>query len=167
MNDSMYELIVPRKTPSYAMPAKILSIAACVLLFFILLPLIGVLALAPSAVIIALLVYFVFPKFSTEYEYVLLNYDLQIDGIYNKEKRKKLFETDIRQIEWLAPENTSVYKNASPGKILDFTSREAGASTVYGMLVSREGKSTLLRIEPDETLLSHMKQWTGSKFIHY
>lgn len=167
MNDAMYEQIVAKKTPAYEMPVKIGLTAVLVLLFLILTPFLGMLAIMPSLIIGVLLYYFVFPKFHVEYEYMMLNADLQIDAIYSKEKRKKLMELDMRRIEWIAAANTATYKNARAQKTADYTSTQASDDKVYGILLPTENGATLIRIEPDEKMLAHIRQWTGTKFVRY
>ena len=49
--------------------------------------------------------YFIFPKLNVEYEYMILNHDLQIDAIYNKSKRKHMLSFDIQSAEIIAPKN--------------------------------------------------------------
>ena len=51
-------------------------------------PFIGLLAFVIAVILAMLAYYFVFPRLSVEYEYILLNHDLQIDIIYNRAKRK-------------------------------------------------------------------------------
>lgn len=52
-------------------------------------PLVGFLSFLIAVLILMIAFYFIFPKLNVEYEYMILNHDLQIDAIYNKSKRKQ------------------------------------------------------------------------------
>ena len=53
-------------------------------------PFIGFLSFMIAVILAVIAYYFIFPKLNVEYEYIILNHDLQIDAIYNKAKRKRL-----------------------------------------------------------------------------
>ena len=50
---------------------------------------IGSLAVLVTILLGVLIYYFVFPKLDVEYEYTLLNHDLEIDAIYSNQKKRK------------------------------------------------------------------------------
>mgnify|MGYP000659420879 CR=1 FL=1 len=63
-----------------------------------------------SVILIAVLIlmiafYFIFQSFNVEYEYMILNHDLQIDAIYNKSKRKHMLSFDIQSAEIMLRKN--------------------------------------------------------------
>ena len=49
-------------------------------------PFIGFLSFVIAVILAVVAYYFIFPKLNVEYEYIILNHDLQIDAIYNKAK---------------------------------------------------------------------------------
>lgn len=165
MNDSMYEQIVARRTPPYLLPLKIGSVVVLIILFLILSPILSVFAIVPPLIAGVLLYYFVFPKMRVEFEYTVINHDMQIDAIYSREKRKKMIELDLRQIEWIAPTSAESYKRVQNATVMDFTTKSADERNVFGILLAAEGGSRLIRFEPDEHLLNHIRQRTGSKFL--
>ena len=120
----------------------------------------------PAVVIVALaflLYYFVFPLFSVEYEYTLLNYDMDIDAIYSRSKRKKKLSFDLRTAEVIAPASSGELSSCRVSKVWDFTSRR-NPDRVYAVVVSNGQALVKVLLEPDETTLLHLRQWGGSKF---
>ena len=106
--------------------------------------------------------YFIFPRFNVEYEYTLLNYDIDVAAIFSKEKRKNITSFDIRQAEIIAPKGSPRLNSYHPAKTHDFTSGESDAK-VYAVMIPLEAGVTCILLEPDRTMLEHMKSWTGMK----
>lgn len=101
MNDALYEQLVTRKSRPMDLVIRILCIAALVVVLCGGMLFIGSLAALVTILLGVLIYYFVFPKLDVEYEYTLLNHDLEIDAIYSKSKRKKLMTLDIQQLRSL------------------------------------------------------------------
>ena len=114
MNDTFYEQIVSRSTGALAMVLRIviyvflvvlvlLSLLRVPLAFFIVIPLAG------------LSFYYVIPRLSVEYEYALLNSELNIDVIFSKSSRKHILTIDLREAEKslskVSPRYQSLQKN--------------------------------------------------------
>lgn len=101
MNDALYEQLVSRRTkPLYYIllgGAFLLAVLIAVLgtMFF------GVFSFIAGALIALIAYYFISPQLSVEYEYTILNHDLQIDAIYNKSRRKPKMTLDIQTAETL------------------------------------------------------------------
>ena len=96
MNDAFYEQLVARKSRPLDTVIRILIIAALALILVFSMMFIGFLGVIITVVLAFLAYYFVFPKLSVEYEYTLLNHDMEVDAIYSKSKRKKLLTFDIQ-----------------------------------------------------------------------
>ena len=101
MNDALYEQLVTRKSRPMDLVIRILCIAALVVVLCGGMLFIGSLAVLVTILLGVLIYYFVFPKLDVEYEYTLLNHDLEIDAIYSKSKRKKLMTLDISRLRSL------------------------------------------------------------------
>ena len=149
MNDALYEQLVTRKSRPMDLVIRILCIAALVVVLCGGMLFIGSLAVLVTILLGVLIYYFVFPKLDVEYEYTLLNHDLEIDAIYSKSKRKKLMTLDIQQAEIIAPKNSHT------------TKLEDGRSDVrfqvgYMEIPSVRNK-TAYRLSVQD--LSHEKQW--------
>lgn len=162
MNDALYELIVARKPKPYDMIVRILVIFLIIAVALGGMPFIGMTSFLAAVLIAVLAYYFIFPRLNVEYEYALLNHDMQIDVIYNKAKRKSLMNIDIQAAEIIAPKKSPRLNSRHPDKIYDFSSGNVSAE-VFAIHMPMDQKNVCIYIEPDEKMLNHMKQWTGSK----
>ena len=162
MNDALYELIVARKPKPYDLAVRILVILLIVAVIIIGMPFIGLLSFVIAALLAMLAYYFVFPKLSVEYEYILLNHDLHIDVIYNRAKRRSLWTFDIQGAEIIAPKSSPRLNSYKPDKVYDYSS---GSSTgkIYAVMIPMEQKNVCIYIEPDSKMINLMKQWMGMK----
>lgn len=164
MNDSLYELLVARRPKAYDLPVRILIILLIAAVIFFGMPFIGVLAVF-IAVIIALAAYYlIFPRLSVEFEYALLNHEMQIDIIYNRAKRKSRLNIDIQNAEIIAPKKSPRLNSYRPEKIYDFSSGNRSAQ-IYSIMIPVDKKNVCIYIEPDAKMLDHMQQWMGSKMF--
>ena len=127
-------------------------------------PLVGFLSFLIAVLILMIAFYFIFPKLNVEYEYMILNHDLQIDAIYNKSKRKHMLSFDIQSAEIIAPKKSPRLNAFHPDKTYDFTSGNENAD-VYAVMISLDQKNSCVYIEPDRKMIEHMRQWMGSKMF--
>lgn len=164
MNDSFYEQLVARKPRPLDMILRILIILALVLLTFVGFIFFGFLII-PVIFLLGFLVHaFVFPRLKVEYEYALLNHDMQIDIIYNKEKRKSLLSFNLRDAEIIAPQGSAELNSYHAEKEWNFTSRQPSAK-VFELYILINQKKCKVLLEPDSRMQEHMKTWMGRKFI--
>ena len=132
MNDALYEQLVPRKQKTSGILISILIIvlvSRCCCFrnasgrFSV---------ISYRSLILMIAFYFIFPKLNVEYEYMILNHDLQIDAIYNKSKRKHMLSFDIQSAEIIAPKKSPRLNAFHPDKTYDFTSGNENAD-VYAL----------------------------------
>lgn len=164
MNDAYYEQLVARKSRPADMAIRIGIIALLAVILVFSMSMLGFLGIFITVILAFLAYYFVFPKLNVEYEYILLNHDMQVDAIYSKAKRKKLMTFDIQQAEIIAPKGSARLNSAHPDKTIDYSSGDANAK-VFAVMIPLEQKNTCILIEPDETMLKHIKGWMGSKIF--
>lgn len=162
MNDALYELIVARRPKPYDLPVRILVILVVVAIAVLGMPFLGFLSFTLALVVAILAIYFIFPKLNVEYEYTLLNHDLQIDVIYNRSKRKKMKNFDIQTAEIIAPKGSPRLNSFKPDKVFDFSSGNPSAK-VYAIMIAVDQTNACVYIEPDAQMLDHMKRWMGMK----
>lgn len=163
MKDMFYEQLVskkPRVNPGLVRIAVIFSII--VLMTF------GALFLGFFSVILAVVLgvaayFYIFPHSNMEYEYYLLNYDMEIDAIYNHAKREPLQSFDIRKAEMIAPKGSSSLASFNPKKVYDYTSGR-DHTTVYSIIINQDGTLCNILIEPDSEMLDLIQRWTGRHF---
>ena len=121
MNDALYEQLVSCRTkPLYYIllgGAFLLAVSDCSFgdnVSF------GVFSFIAGALIALIAYYFISPQLSVEYEYTILNHDLQIDAIYNKSRRKPKMTLDIQTAEIIAPKDSHRMDSYRPEKTYDF-----------------------------------------------
>lgn len=97
-----------------------------------------------------------------EYEYFYMNGELEIDRIFSRFVRRKVFEMKINEMEVMAPEGGFEVQPYRSVKVRDFTSRRKNQSR-YEMIVSQNGKKIKLLLEPGEQIVESMKQIAPKK----
>ena len=155
MNDTFYEQIVSRSTGALAMVLRIviyvflvvlvlLSLLRVPLAFFIVIPLAG------------LSFYYVIPRLSVEYEYALLNSELNIDVIFSKSSRKHILTIDLREAEKAFPKSRLDINHYREYKCRNYMGEDE--SKAYVFVLHLNGVKTLLFLTPDEEMLSLMEK---------
>lgn len=162
MNDALYEQLVARRPKPYDIPVRVLVILIIVAVAVLGMPYIGLLSFVIAVLIAIAAYYFIFPRLNVEYEYTILNHDLQIDAIYNKAKRKSLKTIDIQGAEIIAPKKSPRLNSYKPDKVYDYSSGNPNAKT-YAIMIPLQQKNVCIYIEPDAKMVDHMKQWMGMK----
>ena len=163
MNESLYEHIVVRKQTTLDIIKRIITILALTLVFIITFPINGTLALMLMLILGFLAYYFIFQRLNLEYEYILINHEIDIDVIYNRQRRKKLLSFDFQQAEIIAPKNSPRLHSINIEKIHDFSSGNP-ENKAYAVIINLNQKRTCVILEPDQGMIDHVRPWMGSKF---
>ncbi|MGL4739050.1 MAG: hypothetical protein ACRCW2_16505 [Cellulosilyticaceae bacterium] len=153
MGDIFKEQLIAQKMSQKDKIQRIIIVVAAVLL--------GIIAFAVGGtfigpVIIVGLVFgtaFLISKYKKEYEYSLTNNELDIDIIYNKERRKSLLTINLKQIDIMASIKDERHKasleraqktiNASDGEHTEAT---------YALIYPIEGVPTKILLTPNEEM---------------
>ena len=98
MTEFMTEQLVKREETFATKAKKALLIVVAVLVFLVAL---AVPILMLVAFIVLAAVMFLFRRMNVEFEYLYFNGDLDIDKIFNKQSRKRMFRTNIKQDMYL------------------------------------------------------------------
>jgi hypothetical protein len=97
--------------------------------------------------------YVLISRLNIEYEYVYTNGELDIDVIYNRNSRKRLFTFTVKDIEIMAhvqdTAHTREMSNVTETK--DCSSGVVGPNT-YAFVAPYKGKRLKVIIEPNETM---------------
>ena len=159
MSDFYTEQLVKKKASMGTMVAKSALIALTVvsLLSFFLFPF-GILFF--GIMIVADI--FLFRQLDLEFEYLYVNGDLDIDKIMAKQKRKRVFEMNVRDMEVLAPTGSIELQQYQRTKTYDFSSGVEGART-YEMVTISQGQTVKIIFEPNKTILEGMKMLAPRK----
>lgn len=157
MKDYMYEQLISKKITPIDIALRIASILVLVLLAY---P--GILFLGYLSMFLVvgwgLFIFFrLFLRTQTEYEYVLLNHDFQIDAIYNRTNRHELISFDLKNVTAFLPMSSHDLERYRVSKVLRYDSRTS--SECYGLILSQNGRTICVQIEPDDTLLQSIKKW--------
>ncbi len=112
--------------------------------------------------------YFILPRLETEYEYVFCDGQVDFDQINGGEKRKTVLRVDFEKLVVVAPKNSHALDGYRHDGVLvkDFSSREADAK-VFAMVINGGDKNTMIYFEPNEKMLTAMKQKAPRKIMEY
>ena len=113
-------------------------------------------------IILVVLDMFLFRRMNVEFEYVIFNFDLDIDKIFNKESRKRVFSTNIKKMEVIAPAGAAQLQQYQGLKKFDFSSHNPN-DKVYEMVTQFNGENVVVVFNPNETILNNMKSVAPSK----
>ena len=159
MNDLYTEASVKKRVTAMDTIIKVLSVLVVAVLlaagFFLGQTLLGFLGAIGVVV-----VYYLLPRLNVMYEYVFCDGQLDFDKIMAGEKRKHLYRLDFDQVLIMAPANSHSldgYKSNPMTKKLDFTSLEKDRK-VYCIVESAGDIQTLVYFEPNEKMISYIKQ---------
>ncbi len=102
-------------------------------------------------------VYFINNSRSIEYEYIVINNNLDIDKIMAKKRRTKMIELDIKDASIMAciddNENNDVYKNIDKSvKVLDFGAKNPNLYT-YFIDYTTDGKRQIVLFQPTSKIV--------------
>lgn len=164
MNDALYEQLITRRPKAYDLPVRILVILVIVAVAVLGMPFLGVLSFVIAVILAVIAYYFIFAKLNVEYEYIILNHDLQVDAIYNRSKRKRLQNIDIQGAEIIAPKGSPRLNSYKPDKVYDYSSGNPDGKA-YAIMIPKDQKNVCIYIEPDAKMIDHMSQWMGMKMF--
>lgn len=155
MNDTFYEHIVQRKVKMSDILIKVLLIVVTVVLavssmFF------GMVMIFAAVAFGLLAKFLIMPRLNVEFEYALLNHELNIDKIYNREKRKNLFSIDLKDAEVIAPMN-SHRLDSYHSFVKKDCSMADDSQTPYAVMCNISGQMNCILINPDEHMLDMMQ----------
>lgn len=124
--------------------------------------------LVPIAAVIIIGAVFLMRRLNIEFEYVFTSGDLDIDKIFNKNKRKKFLTIDVRNIEIMAPVDSKDHASelSNYQKVVDCSSGTKKNNT-YAAMIVRDGKREKLIIEPNEKMLKAIKKYIPRKIMQY
>lgn len=109
--------------------------------------------------------YFIIPKTDLEYEYLLVNTELDIDVIMSKTKRKRLKSFNLAEADLVAPlksHRMDYYNSNQKMKVLDYSSGNPEHNRVA--IITRDGsESCKVIIEPDDVMANAMKNAAPGK----
>ena len=161
MNESYTEKMVKQK-PTSATKLKrnlLLIMTGSFVLLGVIFPISAFFAI----IMIAADCYFIKRIQCVEYEYLYYNGDLDIDCITGREKRKRVFETTVKNLEVLAPTGSNELKPYQHVKSYDYSSN-TGAKT-YELVTVQNGVLVKVIFEPNDIILQSMRMYAPRKVV--
>ena len=149
MGDFYTEQLIKKQTTMKDVFIKAFLVAIAIVSVFVVL-MFPVAIIVPIIVIAA--VVFLIRRLDVEYEYLYVNGDLDIDKIMHKAKRKRIFSTNIDNMELLAPEGNEGINQCRNAKVVDYSSGSADARR-YVLVVADNGQVTKLVFEPNDDII--------------
>jgi hypothetical protein len=92
--------------------------------------------------------------FNVEYEYIFTNGEFDIDVIYDRSRRKRVFSGNVKQFEIIAHIDDKAHEASFSGaqETKDFSRGVSGPDT-YVFLTADKGKKLKVIIDPNEKML--------------
>lgn len=162
MSDFYSEWIVKRETPQKVKVIKILLYVCCALsLLFLMVPYVGIILTAG----VFALVYLYHRNNDIEWEYSILQKELNVDKIMSKAKRKSVAVFDLTKVEMFAPAKSQhilAYDHRGL-KTLDYSSCTADAR-LYVMVIMYNNELTRVVLEPTDAMLKEIRDIIPRQF---
>ena len=152
MGDVFKEQIVKRKSTAKDFFIKVALALGVALVFFI-----GLTFLGPMTLLVTFAAgfgaYYLIGRTNREYEYIFTNGELDIDVIYNRSSRKRLFTASVKSFDVMGHIDDPGRAHAFAGAqaVVDYSSGVPGPDT-YAFLFNHNGKRTKFLIEPNEAM---------------
>ena len=117
---------------------------------------------------VAWLAMFLSSKLKKEHEYILTNNMVDIDVIYNKEKRKRVIELDLKEINVMASIKDERHQDelARGQKIIN-ASDGNGTKETYAIMCPKDGQVVKILITPNEDMLNLMYKQAPNKVFKF
>lgn len=164
-NDSVIEQVVKPGKPRTAYYGKIACSFVLVGIGYVLTLLMGRVVSGPIVFIIGVYMFLATWGYGmTEYEYIFVNGDVEIAGIYKASKRREFFHFDFDHVIMIAPVDSPQLTGQKHQRKSSFCSKNGSDLKQYGILAEIKDRKELIIIEPDERSLAHIKMYAKNKF---
>ena len=164
VKDSYVEQIIDVKTP-YVFFAR-LGFAVMFLVFGVLL-IVNHIILALAFILTGMIFFnMVKDERRVEYEYTLSNAHVEVAVIYNKAKRRELRGFDLDTISVIVPGTSKRFDKIPKLNVYDYTSGFEDGNVVMFYYES-QGKKYLFKLEPNEEVMTHVKQFAKGKLSEF
>jgi len=166
MNEVFKEQIVKRKPSAKDTFKRIGLVLAVIVIVIIALGIIP--AFAPFIILAACFgAWFLMSYLKVEYEYAFTDGELDIDAIYNRSRRKRLFSARVNDFEIMAhvEDNMRIGEFQSAVQTIDYSSGVVSEDT-YAFLINYKGKRTKIIIEPNAVMLKALATVLTRRRLH-
>lgn len=156
MSDLYSELLVTRKSSALAGVVRVLLVtltAVAVILALLTFSLVFLIA----AVALGVADYFLIPRLNLEFEYLLVNDELDVDKIFSKSKRKKAMTIDLKKAEVLAPLGSHRLDSYQNLKNVDFSANDK-EKRPYALVTSNDKEMVKILLQLDSNMFQTIKR---------
>lgn len=167
LNDGYEEQVVKTKTPGGVILGMVIGGAAVVLgiCALMVMPAVGLIAVIAGALLFGVFV----TRRETEYEYIMVNEDIDVAKIVAKRSRKKLYSFSNGDVRLIARAESIYLDNElqqdSSIKTKDYTSKDKEYEDgVYVFVVSKNGKTEFVRLELSDRTIDHVNTFFKGKY---
>jgi hypothetical protein len=167
MGDVFKEQIVKRQAT-----IKDTAIRVCMWVLVMLVGFFIIIAISPQIGVLVFFGLFIAARYlsgflSVEYEYVFTSGELDIDAIYDKARRKRVFSANIKQVELMAHIDDKNHEAAfsTAQETRDYSGGTPGPNT-YAFLTNHEGKKIKVIIEPNDKMLKAFSTVLTKRNLH-
>ena len=154
MGDVFKEQIVKRQSTS-----KDMAIRVCLFVAVFMLGFVAILFAGGAVGVIVMFAggfgaFYLMGFLNVEYEYVFTNGELDIDVIYDRSRRKRVFSANVKDFEIMAhvEDRTHEHSFSAVQEVLDYSSGIVGLES-YAFIATQKGKKSKIIIEPNEKML--------------
>lgn len=163
MREFMTEQLVKKRTTLKDHAIKAGLIALTVLSFFLFTT--GNIVFTILFIALVFADYYVLRRMDVEYEYTYFDGGLDIAKIMNKQFRKELFSTDLKEeMEIIAPSDHADLKYYQVEKTLAYSSQMPDHKT-YTMITKWKGQKVKVVFEPNEKMLKSIRDIAPRKVV--
>lgn len=168
LNDGYAEHIVKTKTPGGIIAVMVLGLLISVF---------GVAAILAtgggfSFILIGAVVFsLAFSRRETEFEYLMVNEDIEVAKIIAKKSRKKMFSFSNSEVRYIvSPDSIYLDNEVRAGrntqiKTRDYTSRDKNEKeNVYVFVINRSGAAEFVYLELSDRTLDHVNNFFKGKY---
>lgn len=157
MNDTLCEQVLKRRQSGREKMTNAGILLLGILGILISILFLGILSSIAVSLILVIEYFVLIPRRNVEVEYSFYEGVLEIFYIYNKEKRKKKLELDIRNAEAIVATESSEIQAYRLQKKLDYSSGTDQNKT-YSVITRIGNDLTQVLIEPNEQMLRFMER---------
>jgi len=164
--DVFKEQIVARKQTSKDTAIRVCLVVVVVLVFLITMAMLGALGMIIT-IAVGFGAFYLMSFLRVEYEYIFTNGELDIDIIYNRARRKRVFSGQVKNFEIMAHVEDTVHLGSfsSAQETRDYSSGSVRENT-YAFLAIAKGKRLKVIIEPNEKMMDAISRSISRSKLH-
>jgi len=164
--DIFKEQIVARKQTNKDLAIRICLVVVVALVFLVTITILNALGIIIT-IAVGFGAFYLMSFLRVEYEYIFTNGELDIDAIYNRSRRKRVFSAYVKNFELMAHVEDMVHTGSfsSAQETRDYSSGDIKENT-YAFLINTSGKRLKVIIEPNEKMMDAISKAIPRSKLH-